>query len=78
MAIALDIVMSVPRQEEESTGKYQRSVSGVPLGCALGNSLDLMLVFPCTPLLSSRYRLNALPCKTKLLMLIFSLLPYGF
>ena len=31
---------------------------GVPLGCALGSSLDLMLVFPCTPLLSSRYRLN--------------------
>ena len=30
------------------------------MGCALGNSLDLMLVFPCTPLLSSRYRLNTL------------------
>ena len=26
--------------------------------CALGNSLDLMLVFYCTPLLSSRYRLS--------------------
>ena len=49
--------MSVPWLESGSTGKYQHSVSGVPSGCALGNSLDLMLVFPCTPLLSSRYRL---------------------
>ena len=40
--------------------KYQHSVSGVPLGCALGNSLELMIVFPCTPLLSSRYRLSTL------------------
>ena len=51
-------IMSVPWLESGSTGKYQHSVSGVPSGCALGNSLDLMLVFPCTPLLSSRYRLS--------------------
>ena len=49
-------IMSV--LESGSTGKYQHSVSGIPLGCALRNSLDLMLVFPCTPLLSSRYRLS--------------------
>ena len=35
-----------------SSGKYQH------LGGALGNSPDLMLVFPCTPLLLSRYRYN--------------------
>ena len=40
--------MSVHRLESGSTGKYQHSVSGAPSGCALGNSLDLMLVFPCT------------------------------
>ena len=51
-------IMSVPWLESGSTGKYQHSVSGVPSGCALGNSLDLMLVFPCTPLLSSMYRLS--------------------
>ena len=50
--------MSVPWLELGSTGKYQHSVSGVPSGCALGNSLDLMLVLPCTPLVSSRYRLS--------------------
>ena len=51
-------VMSVPWLKSGSTGKYQHSVSEVPSGCALGNSLDLMLVFPCSPLLSSRYRLS--------------------
>ena len=51
-------IKSVPWLESRSTGKYQHSVSGIPSGCALGNSLNLMLVFPCTPLLSSRYRHN--------------------
>ena len=50
--------MSVHRLELGSTGKYQHSVLGVPSGCALGNSLYLMLVFPCTPLLSSMYKLS--------------------
>ena len=39
-----------------STGKYQHSVLGVPSGCALGSSLNLMLLFSCSPLLSSRCR----------------------
>ena len=51
-------IMSVHRLKSGSTGKYQHSVSGVPSGCALGNSLELMLVFPCAPLLSSMYRLS--------------------
>ena len=38
--------------------KIPASVLGVPSGCALGISLNLMLVFLCTPLLSSRYRLS--------------------
>ena len=50
--------MSVPYLESGSAGKYHHSVSGVPLGCAVGNSLDLLLVFSCTPLLSPRYRHN--------------------
>ena len=52
----INLIMSVPRLELGSTKKYQHSV--VPSGCTLANSLDLMLVFPCTPLLSSRYRLS--------------------
>ena len=42
--------MSVHRLKSGSTGKYQHSVLGVPLDCSL------MLVFSCSPLLSSRYR----------------------
>ena len=43
-----------------STRKYQHSVSGVTSGCALGNSLNIMLIFSCTPLLLSRYSLSTL------------------
>ena len=67
MAIALDIAMAMDMANHfykldnvctltpvGEYRKYQYSVSGVPSG-ALGNSSDLMLVFSCTPLLSSRY-----------------------
>ena len=50
--------MSVHELESGSIGKYQHSVSGVSSGCPLENSLDLMLVFPCTPLLSTMYTLS--------------------
>ena len=49
--------------ESGSTGKYQHSVCGVPLSCALENSLDLMLVFPCTPLVKVQTQYyNVLNC----------------
>ena len=43
-------IMSVSWLESGSTGKYQHSVMGVHSGCALRNSLNIMMVFPCTPL----------------------------
>ena len=55
--------MSVPWLEPGGAGKYKPSVLGVPLGFALGTSVNLMLVFPCTPLLSSKYRLSTVQNK---------------
>ena len=54
MAIALDITMYLDssRGVQENTSIRSRSWS-----------LDLKLVFPCTPLLSSRYRLSTELCK---------------
>ena len=60
--INTDICLAVPYQTTITTEIYQHLVSGVPLGCALGNSLDLMLVFPCTPLLLLRYRHSTVHC----------------
>ena len=57
-----DIVCTLTRVGEYR--KYQHSVSVIPSGCAIGNSLDLMLVFPCTPLLLSRYRLSTVQYST--------------
>ena len=48
--------VSVPRQEEGITGKYQHKFEGVPEGVARVNSQDRMLVFSCTLRLGSRYR----------------------
>ena len=41
--------MSVPRQEEGSTGKYQHEVKGVPEGAARGNPLTECWYFPVLP-----------------------------
>ena len=75
MAIALDIAMAVAmaklhhfyKLENVFTltrvGEY-RKIPVFGLRSSLGNSLNLMLVFPCTPLLSSMYRLSTIKYST--------------
>ena len=50
---------------------YPPSASGVPSACALGNSLDLLLVFPCTPLLLCRCRLSTVMYKTLQYIIVY-------
>ena len=52
--------MSVACFESGSRGNYKPNVSGGPSGCALRNSLNLMLVFSCTPLILSKNRHSTL------------------